>query len=189
MKNNNFSGANRKKYAEPIGKSTDLSAAKLRERSEQCRVLISVREPPLHSITERSMESIFLSNSGIHQRGDSVSESKWVSRSNTELRNGSFPAKNQDLHTNMGPIHRCSRVSRERMLIRHSWVNSAQVELGPDSVVSSPPLSFIFIFSFFFFLFFCFSFFVIMKLITLEKWLLYGSRSANKPLRLIIQSH
>lgn len=89
-------------------------------------------------MTDRSMESIRLSNSGVHQRVDSEEESKRVSRSKTELREGSLQALSHGLQTNIGPVHRCSKVNRERMLRRHSWVNSAQSEMSTDSASVSP---------------------------------------------------
>lgn len=94
---------------------------------------ISVRFPLLQEMTDRSMESILLSNSGVHQRGNSVEESNRVSRSKTVLRDGSLQALSHALQTSIAPVHRCSKVSRERMLMRHSWVNSAQSEVSPDS--------------------------------------------------------
>lgn len=110
-----------------------LSAAKESDPSEQCLTRISVSDPPLHSAMDRSMALIFRSNSGVHQRADSVGESKWTSRSRVEKREGSLQAWSQDLQTSMGPVHRSWRVSRDRTLVRHSWVNSDQSELSPDS--------------------------------------------------------
>ena len=84
------------------------------------------------------MESIFLSKSGVHHRGESVP--KWGSTSKVEWREESVQTWSHDLQTSMGPSHRCSRVSRESMFVRHSRVKSAQSDPGsvhPDPSPSS----------------------------------------------------
>ena len=67
---------------------------------------------------------------------------KWGSTSNLEWREESVQAWSHDLPTSIGPSHRCSRVSQESMLVRHSWVESAQSDSGsvhpdPDPSPSS----------------------------------------------------
>lgn len=105
---------------------------------------IPERDPSLQTTMDWSMESIFLSNSGVHQRAESIAKPKWGSRSNAEWREASLQAWSHGLHTSIAPRHRCSRVSRERTLVRHSWVKSAQSVPGPESDSSSPSLVSIF---------------------------------------------
>ena len=111
---------------------------KERARSEQWRVRMAVREWSLQTMTDRSMESIFLSKSGVHHQGESVLVPKWGSTSKLEWREESVQAWSHDLQTSMGPSHRCPRVSPESMLVRHSRVKSAQSDSGSVHPDPSP---------------------------------------------------
>lgn len=115
---------NHKKWHKKL--KTYILATKESERSEQCLTRISVRQPALQTTTDPSMLSILRSNSALQNRGNSAAESKCFSRSSTELRQGSLQAWFQALHTRIAPRHRSSNGRRERTLMRHSLVNSAQ---------------------------------------------------------------
>ena len=59
-------------------------------------------------------------------------------------REGSVAAWSQCLHTNMGPRHRCSIVSREKTLVRHSCVSSAHAGDANDDSDDGSAISSVF---------------------------------------------